>query len=31
LLVSGRVAFDGKANELLEHEKFEKLCMGIQD
>lgn len=31
LLVSGRVAFDGKASELLEHEKFEKLCMGIQD
>jgi len=31
LLVSGRVVFDGKANELLEHEKFEKLCMGIQD
>ncbi len=29
LLVSGRVAFEGKANELLEHEKFEKLCMGI--
>jgi branched-chain amino acid transport system ATP-binding protein len=29
LLVSGRVAFDGRANELLEHEKFEKLCMGI--
>ena len=31
LLVSGRVAFEGKANELLEHEKFERLCMGIQD
>ncbi len=29
LLVSGRIAFEGKANELLEHEKFEKLCMGI--
>ena len=31
LLVSGRVAFNGTANELLEHEKFEKLCMGIVD
>jgi len=31
LLVSGRVAFSGKANDLLEHEKFEKLCMGILD
>jgi len=31
LLVSGRVAFNGKADELLEHEKFEKLCMGILD
>ncbi len=29
LLVSGRVAFSGKAQELLEHEKFEKLCMGV--
>jgi branched-chain amino acid transport system ATP-binding protein len=29
LLVSGRVVFDGKAQELLEHEKFERLCMGI--
>jgi branched-chain amino acid transport system ATP-binding protein len=29
LLVSGRVVFEGKAQELLEHEKFEKLCMGI--
>lgn len=28
-LVSGKVAFHGKAQELLEHEKFEKLCMGI--
>ncbi len=31
LLVSGRVAFEGKACELLEHEKFEKLCMGVLD
>nr|WP_230972252.1 ABC transporter ATP-binding protein [Archaeoglobus neptunius] len=31
LLVSGRVAFEGKAEDLLEHEKFEKLCMGIVD
>lgn len=31
LLVSGRVAFSGKADDLLEHEKFEKLCMGILD
>ncbi len=29
LFVSGRVAFEGKADELLEHEKFEKLCVGI--
>jgi branched-chain amino acid transport system ATP-binding protein len=28
-LVSGKVAFQGKARELLEHEEFEKLCMGI--
>jgi len=31
LLVSGRVAFEGKACDLLEHEKFERLCMGILD
>ncbi len=31
LLVSGRVVFEGRADELLEHEKFEKLCMGIVD
>ncbi|MBO8179722.1 MAG: ABC transporter ATP-binding protein [Archaeoglobus sp.] len=31
LLVSGRVAFSGASSELLEHEKFEKLCMGIVD
>ena len=29
LLVSGRLAFRGEAKELLEHEDFEKLCMGI--
>ncbi len=29
LFVSGRVAFEGRADELLEHEKFEKLCVGI--
>jgi branched-chain amino acid transport system ATP-binding protein len=31
LLVSGRVAFEGAASELLEHEKFEKMCIGIVD
>jgi len=31
LLVSGRVAFSGKAADLLEHEKFERLCIGILD
>jgi branched-chain amino acid transport system ATP-binding protein len=29
LLISGRVAFEGKAEELLDHEKFEQLCIGI--
>jgi len=29
LLVSGGVAFSGTAEELLEHEKFEELCMGM--
>ncbi len=29
LLISGRVAFEGKSQDLLEHEKFEKLCMGL--
>ncbi|AEA46835.1 branched-chain amino acid ABC transporter ATP-binding protein [Archaeoglobus veneficus] len=29
LLASGRVIFSGKAEELLEHEKFEELCMGV--
>jgi branched-chain amino acid transport system ATP-binding protein len=31
LLISGRVAFEGKARDLLEHEKFEKLVIGIVD
>ena len=29
VLVSGRVAFKGRASDLLEHEKFEKLCIGV--
>ncbi len=29
LLVSGRVAFEGKSDELRDHERFEKLCMGL--
>lgn len=29
LLASGRVVFSGKAEELLEHDKFEELCMGM--
>ncbi len=29
LLVSGRVAFEGKAKDLLEHENFEKMVIGI--
>ena len=28
-LVSGKVAFRGKAQELLEHKNFERICMGI--
>ncbi|MEM4459749.1 MAG: ABC transporter ATP-binding protein [Archaeoglobaceae archaeon] len=31
LLVSGRVAFCGKASELVSHPKFEKMCVGIVD
>lgn len=31
VLVSGRVVFEGKSEELLEHEKFERLCVGIVD
>ncbi|MEM3506087.1 MAG: ABC transporter ATP-binding protein [Candidatus Bathyarchaeia archaeon] len=29
LLISGKLAFQGSAQELLKHESFEKLCMGI--
>jgi branched-chain amino acid transport system ATP-binding protein len=29
MLMSGRVVFAGNAKELLEHEKFEKFCIGI--
>ena len=29
LLISGRLAFQGSARELMEHEAFERLCMGI--
>jgi branched-chain amino acid transport system ATP-binding protein len=29
MLISGRVVFEGRAQELLEHEKFEKYCMGL--
>lgn len=29
LLVGGRIVFEGKSAELKDHEKFEKLCMGI--
>jgi branched-chain amino acid transport system ATP-binding protein len=28
-LVNGSVAFHGKAQELIEHENFERLCMGV--
>lgn len=31
LLVSGRIVFEGKSSELRDHEKFEKLCMGITE
>ncbi|HID17037.1 TPA: hypothetical protein EYP26_01935 [Candidatus Bathyarchaeota archaeon] len=30
VLIGGRLAFRGKTQELLEHESFEKLCMGIR-
>lgn len=30
MLISGRVVFEGKANDLLEHEKFEQFCIGLQ-
>jgi len=29
MLISGMVVFEGRAQELLEHEKFEKYCMGL--
>ncbi len=29
MLIGGRVVFEGKAIDLLEHEKFEKFCMGL--
>lgn len=29
VLISGRLAFQGKSNELKEHKDFKKLCMGI--
>jgi len=31
LLVSGRLAFQGKAQELMKHKSFEKLCIGFID
>ena len=31
MLISGRVVFEGRANELLEHEKFEQYCVGLKD
>ncbi len=30
MLISGRVVFEGKASDLLEHEKFEQFCIGLQ-
>ncbi len=29
MLISGRVVFEGDAKDLLEHEKFERYCMGL--
>lgn len=29
MLINGRVVFEGKSEELLNHEKFERFCMGI--
>ena len=29
MLMNGKVVFEGKSEELLSHEKFEKFCMGI--
>jgi len=31
MLISGRVVFEGQANELLEHEKFKQYCVGLKD
>ncbi|MEM2177192.1 MAG: ABC transporter ATP-binding protein [Archaeoglobaceae archaeon] len=31
LFVSGRVAFTGKASELISHPNFEKMCIGVLD
>jgi ABC-type branched-subunit amino acid transport system ATPase component len=30
MLISGKVVFEGKASDLLEHEKFEQYCIGLQ-
>ena len=29
MLMNGRIVFEGKSEELLNHEKFERFCMGI--
>ena len=29
MLMNGRIVFEGKSEELLNHEKFESFCMGI--
>ena len=31
MLISGKVVFEGQANELLEHEKFKQYCVGLKD
>ncbi len=30
MLISGRVVFEGKAEDLMHHEKFERFCIGLQ-
>ncbi len=30
MLISGRVVFEGKADDLMHHEKFERFCIGLQ-